>query len=148
MGQHGQQLVLDVSVELGVSVPEVLEAYKLIVQQATCKKGKNRDKVKAIIFNRKRLMRKTFRSFIYYCYGLVSTKDMNPAEEADFGANEAPCNIELQRENMHPNEIQDIIPVKQSKWYFEAPLLRIYLTSAVLFEIHDKLLYFRRKEEK
>lgn len=115
MGQHGQQLVLDVSVELGVSVPEVLEAYKLIVQQATCKKGKNRDKVKAIIFNRKRLMRKTFRSFIYYCYGLVSTKDMNPAEEVDFGANEVPCNIELQRENMHPNEIQDIIPGKQSK---------------------------------
>ena len=67
ISKNGKQLVLDVSVELGVSVPEVLEAYQYIIDQTSVSAGKqNRNKAKAIIFDRKRLMRKALRSLILF----------------------------------------------------------------------------------
>ena len=70
MEKGGKQLVLDVSLELGIPIPEVMDAYKYIVQQATNNNSQDRNKVKAIIFDQRRLMRKTFRSIIYYCFGV------------------------------------------------------------------------------
>ncbi|CAI2362866.1 unnamed protein product [Moneuplotes crassus] len=69
MDQEGKQLVLEVSLELGVPLPEVMDAYEYIVKQANVDNSQDRKRIKAIIFDKKRLMRKTFRSIIYYCYG-------------------------------------------------------------------------------
>ena len=66
MDQDGKQLVLEVSLELGVPLPEVMDAYEFIVNQATTDNSENRKKIKAIIFDKKRLLRKVFRSIIYY----------------------------------------------------------------------------------
>ena len=76
--ENKNRLVLDISLELGVSKNDVLEAYKYIVDKATNKNSNDRSKAVAIIFNKKRLMRKVIRSLIYYWYGLVDKTEFIP----------------------------------------------------------------------
>ena len=76
-------LIMDLSLELGVSKAEIQEAYAYIVNQATSSSQNDFSLAKAIVFNKKRLMRKTIRSMIYYCYGLAGQNSDNESSNYD-----------------------------------------------------------------
>ena len=104
--------------ELGVSVPEVLEAYQYIVEQTSASAGKNnRNKARAIIYDRKRLMRKALRSLIFFWYGIPTKINKLDDLEQSFGI-KAPLNTEPIDANTYYSNIDDWIPEKLSKYLF------------------------------